>query len=66
MVELNERTNERCYGCGDFHDLCGGTNADGNDCASILQSHAFGLHGLCDILVCAYADADAHNRGLIR
>ena len=58
MVELNEQTDDRCFGCGDFHDLCQGKNADGNDCAGILQSHAFGLHGLCDILVCQDASLD--------
>lgn len=50
----------RCFGCGDYQSYC-------NDigCADILQRHDSGDHVGCDILVCAEADVDAYNRGVI-
>ena len=40
-------TDDRCVGCGDIAAFC-----DSLECASVRQSHAFSLHGLCDRLVC--------------
>ena len=58
---LDDQINDLCVGCGDFASLC-----DSVDCAVTLQDHAADVHGACDILVCASADADAYNRGVIR
>ncbi len=62
MVELNERTGDRCFGCGDFRDLC----QTAEHCGQVLEWHGDGFHDACDILVCAAADSAAHNMGWIR
>ena len=52
---------ERCLGCGDYVTYC-----ESLDCLAVVDRHESDDHSGCDILVCAAADADAYNRGVIQ